>query len=185
MKDLISKSATLKELPAGDEGNLIISFGKVGEPDLYGDLFEEGAYKATRNGKVVLANWNHARGNPVGVGTIDMVGDEAVWSGNFLNTQEARDVRESLIAMGPDAQYSYSFIPVKYYENEADWTYTFEEVEVFEVSPVYKAATPSSHTIGLKSYEDWRKEAHTEPAAPVTKDNHITAYMRGLIVGGA
>ena len=160
MDELIQRTAELRELPDGDKGELVISFGKTGVPDLYGDVFEPGSYKATRDGPVFMVDWNHARSAPVGIGTIAEQPDgEVLWTGKMLETAAAADTWKAIKAMGGPTQWSYAFRAVSYYEDpENNWSYLFKEVEVYEVCPVLKAATPSSHLVGMKAYADWRAD---------------------------
>ena len=149
-------SKVVKAVVTDEENTLTVQFtGEMGKPDKDGDVFAPGAYKSSA--KVPLADFNHANSAPIGVGVLERKGKVMQWRGEILDTTAAQDAYKGIKAMGESQEYSYRFVPVKAApRRDADhpFSYQYDEVEVFEVSPVFKGASYGTHTISAKRTAD-------------------------------
>lgn len=132
--------------------------------------------------KVKLSFYGHnavtAGEAPVGKGTIRAVNGEAVLMANyFMSTTRGREAFETVKALGEDGEWSVGFRVVKASEPDDEWkakgaVRMLDEIELMEVSPVLRGASPNTATIGVKSL-DAEPETPAEPvveAEPVAED---------------
>lgn len=147
--------------------------GEMGKPDKYGDIFLPGSYKA--KAEVPMADWNHSRTRPIGVGRIEPYKKAMAWVGELTDLEALRLIRK----MGASQEWSYTFDPKKYKERQdtEHLAFEFSDVEVYEVSPVFRAASYGTHTVK----DDWRKELKGGLPIVEEDDNIDLATILGII----
>lgn len=163
--ELLMKTAEF--VKADDDRALVVRFtGKMGEPDRDGDIFHPGSYQSRDN--VPLANFNHSLSAPVGIGKLSEVDGQMCWTGKCFDTPAGHEAFAIIKEMGGSQEYSYRFHPIKYSPRKgADvpaFAMDFHEVEVYEVSPVFKAASFDTGTVLARSADDEWVKAAQEPA---------------------
>ncbi len=144
------------------DGRIVLRFAKFDVIDSDGDVTLRGAF-GTR--AVPLGSWNHGsfeKGSgalPIGVGAISEEGQFAVFRGRILlDTQAGRETHSVLRALGPLVQVSYGY---RILESEPGWldgqrVRILKKLDVFEVSPVLRAAGVSTGLVELSSLDPFQ-----------------------------
>jgi phage head maturation protease len=102
---------------------------------------------------------------PVGKGVIAVEDGKGVLRGNFfMSTTRGREAFETVKALGGDGEWSIGFRVLKDSKPDEEWKgrgaeRMIDEIELFEVSPVLRGASPNTATLAVKS-------EGTEPQAP-------------------
>ena len=143
------------------KGSFIVRFAKLDVVDLDGDVIPSGAIGET---DIAVAAWQHGWGSlPVGTARTSEEDGFAVARGQFLlDTQGGADTYEVVKAMGSSLEWSFGFRVRK-----IDWregTPYLSDIDIFEVSPVYRGAGIDTGTVDVK-------EAALDAGAAVGYDN--------------
>ena len=114
---------------------------------------------------------------PVGKGVITAENGRGVLRGNFfMSTTRGREAFETVKALGADGEWSIGFQVVKWSEPDDEWKAKgaermLDEIELFEVSPVLRGASPNTATLGVKELETPAEPvAEPEPVAEVADE---------------
>jgi phage head maturation protease len=154
------KSIQLKEVTVSEAGAVKAVFATLGVVDHDGDIILPGSIP---NGhEVRMSAYNHASWGgslPVGKGTIEEVGNELVFNGQFfMDTTHGADTYKTVKGLGQLGEWSFGFDVL-----EKDITTdpaTSKEVRrlkklsVYEVSPVLLGAGIGTRTTDIKSKGD-------------------------------
>lgn len=154
------ESKTVQVKIDGDgEGSLTAVFSTLKVIDKDMDVTNPGAFK---NGQeVILSDYNHgsiprfgsAGRPPVGKGTIKEVGDQAIFTGKyFMDTAAGVEAYKTTKAVGDLQEYSYHYEVKDSALGKQDGKDVrfLKELDVYEVSPVYRGAGEGTHTIDIK-----------------------------------
>jgi HK97 family phage prohead protease len=141
--------ATLK---ADEDGAFRAVFSTFGVVDLDGDVTSPDAF--TKGAEVWICAWGHNWGEPpVGVGVID-ADETAAWvDGRFLlETPQGEAHYRTVKAGGSIQEWSYGFQVLQSHSDTVDdvEVRVLDEIQVFEVSPVHRAAGIGTHTEAIK-----------------------------------
>ena len=140
----------------GDEGLVTARFGTSGVKDLDGDVIEAGAIgvQEVQVSQFGQASW--AGGLPVGKGVTREDGDEMLADlAFFMGTTHGRDHFETIKQLGKLGEWSFGFdikeerAPTEE-ERQVGIVRVLKKLEVFEVSPVLRAAGIDTATLGAK-----------------------------------
>lgn len=119
--------------------------------------------------RVKLSFYGHAAAfgdAPVGKGVIKAVNGKAVLQAKyFLSTTRGREAFETVKELGADGEWSVGFHVEQASDPDETWTKQgarrmLDKIDLFEVSPVLRGASPHTRTLAVKS-------ADVEPPAPV------------------
>ncbi|MEW2444684.1 hypothetical protein [Micromonospora marina] len=134
----------------------VIAVMTPGLVDHDGDAYDPGAFDGT--GQVLISQWGHSAmtaAMPVGVGSIQEVGDQAVLDGViWLGMQAGRDLYEVLRRRGADQEWSYGYRVTKSRPPDpallrAGARQVIQQLEAFEASPVWRGAGIGTHTVAV------------------------------------
>ena len=188
----MTESKTLANFELKDEGDGAFSatFASFNVVDLDGDVTLPGAFRS--GAKTVVGAFNHSsqRGDalPVGIATLRSDSRRAWAEGEFFDTPAGRTYRTTLKALGPLAEWSYSYKvddqSVEYADLRA-WPGAkriLRGVTVYEVSPVLRGAGIGTRTDYVKGAE--LVEIDDELAAFLDKarDNELGAIYRRTLL---
>jgi phage head maturation protease len=96
---------------------------------------------------------------PVGKGIITTENGKGILRGNFfMSTTRGREAFETVKALGADGEWSIGFRVLKDSQPDDEWKAKgaermIDEIELFEVSPVLRGASPNTATLGVKAAE--------------------------------
>jgi HK97 family phage prohead protease len=96
---------------------------------------------------------------PVGKGVITTEDGKGILRGNFfMSTTRGREAFETVKALGADGQWSIGFRVLKDSRPDEEWKAKgaermIDEIELFEVSPVLRGASPNTMTLAVKQME--------------------------------
>ncbi|MEU1813512.1 HK97 family phage prohead protease [Micromonospora aurantiaca (nom. illeg.)] len=134
----------------------VIAVMTPGLVDHDGDAYDPGAFGGT--GQVLISQWGHSAMTatmPVGVGSIQEVGDQAVLDGViWLGMQAGRDLYEVLRRRGVDQEWSYGYRVTKSRPPDpallrAGARQVIQQLEAYEASPVWRGAGIGTHTVAV------------------------------------
>lgn len=120
--------------------------------------------------RVKLSFYGHAAAfgdAPVGKGVIKAVNGKAVLQAKyFLSTTRGREAFETVKELGADGEWSVGFHVEQASDPDETWTKQgarrmLDKIDLFEVSPVLRGASPHTRTLAVKS-------ADAEPPADTT-----------------
>ncbi len=150
------KQITVELKGDGDEGLVTARFGTSGVRDLDGDVIEAGAIGEQ---DIQVSQFGHSSwmgGLPVGKGTTREDGDEMLADlAFFMDTTGGRDHFETIKQLGKLGQWSFGFeikeerAPTEE-ERQLGINRVLKVLEVFEVSPVLRAAGIGTGTVDAK-----------------------------------
>ncbi len=150
MSDIQHKAMELKELSSeGSLAAVISTFQK----DRDGDVMTREAF-AGSDGKTIPMVWSHNWDQPIGKGIVKVADNGAEFHGQFhLDTVAGEQAYKTVKAMGDLQQYSIGFrvIDSTREKKDGEWVRTFNDIELFEASPVLVGAAFGTRTIDLKS----------------------------------
>lgn len=160
------------EVKDSDKGIVMAEVASLDVVDHDKEVIREKAIQG--EAKVKLSFYGHnavTNGEaPVGKGTIRSVNGKAVLMANyFMSTSRGREAFETVKALGEDGEWSVGFRVVKWSEPDDEWkakgaVRMLDEIELLEVSPVLRGASPNTSTIGVKAL-DGTPEPVAEPVA--------------------
>ncbi len=134
-----------------DTGAFRAVFATLDVVDHDGDITVKGAFPEGQ--EVIVEPWNHDYQLPVGKATIHE-DDERAWvDGTFLlNTSGGRDHYETVKALGPLTEWSYTFriIDGTSEERNGERVRVLRKLDVAGVSPVTRGAGLGTGTIAIK-----------------------------------
>lgn len=143
------------------EGTISAAFAVFNMRDSDGDVTLPSFFT---NGQKIPLVWSHDWSQPIGVGTIDVQQDKAVFNGElFLDTIDGREAYTKIKRMGDIQQYSFGYLVTDFDRGDFQGQPTrfLKAGETFEVSPVLVGANRATHTIAIKGHGlDF--EQHTE-----------------------
>lgn len=143
------------EIKSEAEGTVTAVFATLGVKDSDGDVTVDGAFED--GAEVVISSYGHKSWDgklPVGKGTIQVVGSEAVLNGRFfLDTEAGKDTFTVVKELGPLGQWSYGYDALKYSfgDHNGERVRFLEELKVWETSPVLVGAGVNTRTLAAKS----------------------------------
>ena len=132
------------EIKSEAEGTVTAVFATLGVKDSDGDVTVDGAFED--GAEVIISSYGHKSWDgklPVGKGTIQVVGNEAVLNGRFfLDTEAGKDTFTVVKELGPLGQWSYGYDALKYSfgDHDGERVRFLEEMKVWETSPVLVGA---------------------------------------------
>ncbi|MFJ6952029.1 hypothetical protein [Micromonospora aurantiaca (nom. illeg.)] len=149
-----------------------------GVVDSHGDAYDPGAF--VDSGTAVISQWSHSSvysggAIPVGVGSVQEVGDLAVFDGViFLGMSAGRDTFEWLRQRGTEQEWSYGLDVLKSRapnpaELRAGARQVLQRLAVPEVSPVWRGAGVATQTLRVEG---------PPPAAPAAGGDGLDAATR-------
>ena len=139
---------------------LSIVIARLDTMDLDGDIFKKYVWK---DSGILMSPWGHdMKSPPAAIGPLKKRSDNSIsFTPDFIPGNG--DATERALRKAWDiVEFSYAFYPTKDYEvvenEEAPWGYSFifEEVQIFEASPVHKGASIDTG-IGKDVEPTWRK----------------------------
>ena len=142
------------DLKLDEAGSITFAFAQLNVVDKDGDVTWPGAFPAK---DVPMSAYGHTSWDgalPVGKGSISEQGAWAVFTGQFfIETVAGRETHATLKALGPLAEYSYSYDPLTfdYVERDGRTVRNLRGLDVYEVSPVLIGAGIGTHTLAIKS----------------------------------
>lgn len=148
------KAFTPHDLKLSETGEIELAFAQLNVIDHDGDVTLPGAFPAK---DVPMSAYGHTSWDgtlPVGKGTISESGEWAVFKGQFfMDTTGGRETHATIKGLGPLAEYSYGYRPVKFSfgQRENQQVRFLELLDVSEVSPVLMGAGIGTHTRAIKS----------------------------------
>lgn len=162
LKELDIKGFGPFEVKDADKGEVTAVVATLGVVDRDGDVILPGAIPA--NSKVKLSGYGHdvvlQNAPPVGVGTINEVGDKAIFSGRFfLATERGREAFATVKELGQDGEWSFGFPKqVKTGELTDAWKSQgakriIKALLPVEASPVFIGAGRGTGTLNIKAAE--------------------------------
>lgn len=160
-----------------EEGTVIARFATMGVKDLDGDVTESGAFGKQRVKVSAYGHTSWGGALPVGVGTIDEKGDEAIATLSFfMDTDHGRNHYRTVKGLGDLGEWSYGYDVLEEAapdEEQADAgvARVLKKLAVHEVSPVLRGAGKGTATLAVKCDACEAKSGEAdEPAAeePVT-----------------
>jgi hypothetical protein len=144
------------ELKGEGKGVFECVFAKTGVIDRDEDWTEPGAFGEQ---EVVIEGWNHDMTIPAGKGRIYERGDEVVCDGQFFTkTSAGRDHYETVKAMGPLAQWSYTFAIKDAGPGRDGAIRTLKALDVHGVAPVTRGAGIDTRTVAIKAVDAFTPE---------------------------
>jgi hypothetical protein len=152
------------QVKVDDEGSVKAVFATLKVVDKDKDFTESGAFK--KGQAVIMSDFNHGAiprfgfpgRPPVGKGTIEEVGDDAIFSGKFfLDTVAGLDAYRTTKAVGDLQEWSYHYEVLQAEQGMKDGkpVRLLKSLDVFEVSPVYRGAGEGTRTVSLKYADDF------------------------------
>lgn len=147
------------------EGRVTAVFATLNVVDAHGDVTRPGAFS---NEDVRISAYGHESWYgqlPVGRGSIEEVGDEAIFEGQFfLNTTAGRDTFEVVKQMKELQEWSYGFDIVEASHGQEDGrpVQYLDRLKVHEVSPVLLGAGVNTRTLAVKSQAGLKFAEHIE-----------------------
>lgn len=157
-----SKAFARVEIKDAALGQVEAVFATLDVVDRDNDVTVKGAFKD--GAPVSISAFGHKSWEgalPVGKGTIQERGNEAVFTGQFfLNTTHGKDHFETIKALseagGPGVEWSYGFDVKDSAPGEVDGKSVriLKSMDVHEVSPVMLGAGVNTRTTGVKSFND-------------------------------
>lgn len=172
------------EIKDAEQGTVEAVFSTLDVVDSDGDVTKAGAFEdgaAVRISAYGHASWGGAL--PVGRGTIKVVKDEAILSGQFfMDTTHGLDTFRTVKGLGELQEWSYGFDVTK--ESFGDFNGQqvrfLEGLKTYEVSPVLLGAGLNTRTIASKSASQIAKEAMTAlEAGRMDPDVAVAAVVKG------
>ena len=171
------------------EGRVVAVVSKMGVVDRDGDVVMPGAI--VDGTKVKLSAYDHdviTEGQmPVGVGTINIQGDEAVLSAQyFMNTTRGRDAFEAVKAMGPDCEWSIGYLKkVREAPMTAEWRSKgarrlIAGMDLMESSPVFLGANQYTQTLATKQADGDPGDENAPMCEEDIDDPTHTAAVKGI-----
>lgn len=145
-----------------DKGTFSAIFATLNVKDKDGDITLPGAFK--KDQEVIISAYNHSsiRGftpgtAPVGRGSIEEKGENAILSGRFnLAIQAGRDAYEGIKFMGQLQEYSYGYEinegGSELGTKDGEQVRYLKDLYVYEASPVYRGAGEGTRTLEVKGY---------------------------------
>lgn len=173
------KSLARLEVKDETKGEVEAVFATLDVVDKDGDITRKGAFE--NGAEVVISAYNHKSWEgalPVGLGTIQEVGDKVVMKGQFfLNTSGGRDTFEVVKALGGKGEWSYGFNVDDSASTEIEGKSVRElrKMTVHEVSPVMRGAGVGTMTTYAKSLRDEVAEAVDAANAAVESAERVVA----------
>jgi hypothetical protein len=144
----------------GRKGSVSALIATFGVKDLDGDVAYASAF--TNGAEVILSSWNHSSmpvggSLPVGKGQLRVTSSELIMDGRlWLQNRSGRETYEVLKELGEAQQWSYGYAV----ESQRPGTLNgesvniLERVNVWEASPVGKAAGIGTRTLDIKEREE-------------------------------
>lgn len=184
-----SKSLTGIEIKDETKGEVEAVFATLNVKDKDGDVTLPGAFQ--NGAEAIISAYNHKTWEgalPVGKGTIQEVGDQAVFKGQFfMDTQLGRDTFAVVKHLGNRQEWSYGF-KVEDSENgefEGKSARLLKKMHVFEVSPVMRGAGVNTHTMYAKAdtsaagrrREAANGEAEADGSYPINSAHDVRAAV--------
>ena len=168
------KTLTGKLLKAPeDDGAFEAVFATLNVKDHDGDVIPDGAIGQQR---AFLAAWQHTHSkNPTGGGDIFERDGKAIMRGDFIDSEDAQEVRK-LMQKFPDLfEFSFGFFvsDVKFIQG----TPHLLGLDVYEVSPVYRGAGIDTQLLSVKS-ADATPEQYQSLKGPLTELLELTKARR-------
>jgi hypothetical protein len=150
------KSVTNVTVKDAEQGLVEAVFSTFDVIDKDGDVTRKGAF--TNGARVVMSAYGHKSWDgelPIGVGTIEEVGNTAVFKGRFfLDTQHGLDAFRTVKALSEHdlQEWSYSLHDVETERGTVDGKAVriLKKITVKEVSPVLIGAGVNTRTVGVK-----------------------------------
>ena len=171
----VNHSVNIKDIKQDDGGAMGVKavFATTGVVDKHGDVIEAGAIGEQ---DVIMSAYGHnSWGNmfggvaeaPIGKGRTYEDGNEAIFEGEFFDTQAAKEMYAILKALGSNQEWSFSLHNVEYniiedYEGTGDTVYSLKSIDVHEVSPVLMGAGVNTRTLEVKSLHELRSMNNEE-----------------------
>ena len=190
MAEVKSFSAEVKV--DGESGTVKAVFSTFDVIDLDGDVTVKGAFQ--HGAPVRISAFNHASrlggALPVGKGTIEVSGDEAILNGKFfMGIPSAVETFETVKAMEDLQEWSYSFDILQSDRGQKDGQQVrfLQSMKVHEVSPVLLGAGINTRTLAVKSFADMTDDEVIEEARLAIKaledrglevPNEITQFVK-------
>lgn len=178
-----SKQLARVEIKDAAKGEVEAVFATIGVIDKDNDVTNKGAFTdgaAVRISAFGHKSWEGAL--PVGSGTIQEVGNEAVFKGRFfMNTAAGRDTFEVCKEMsqdgGPGMEWSYGFKVDDSEQGTHDGKSVrfLKQMTVHEVSPVMIGAGVNTRTVGTKSLNEELAETVVAVKAAVESAKRVVA----------
>ena len=134
----------------------VLAFNNI---DSYGDVILPGAcdaFLAGENAKRMRLCYQHKMDEVIGVIRDKGVDEKGMWiEADVLDTPTGKDVQK-LLKAGAIDEFSIGYIPVKFSYGERDEKEVrfLEEINIWEASPVTRAANPRAVLIDAKSEID-------------------------------
>jgi hypothetical protein len=174
MSDLEMKSFGPFEIKSADRGEVEAVVASLDTVDHDREVILSSAIKGDAKVKISFYGHGSIFGEaPVGKGTIRAEGSKAILRANFfMSTTRGREAFETVKALGTDGEWSVGFQSKKAVDANEEWkalgaTKVFEDIDLFEVSPVIRGASPNTATIGVKELEP------VEPVAQADGDSAV------------
>jgi hypothetical protein len=169
--EMQTKSLGAFEIKDEAEGLVEAIVATLNVVDHDGDVILPGAIQ---NGSTVkLSSYAHdvvtAGAAPVGLATVDVVGNQAILKGRFfMNTQRGREAFETVKALGAEGEWSIGFRPTKTAPVTKAWrergaSRLLASIALVETSPVFVGASPNTGTLGVKSAQADGDDTEGEP----------------------
>ncbi len=173
MSDLEMKSFGPFEIKDAVKGEVEAVVSSLDTVDHDREVVRASAIKSGSKVKMSFYGHNAVFGEaPVGKGTITAENGKGILRGNFfMSTTRGKEAFETVKALGADGEWSIGFHVVKWSQPDDEWKAKgaermLDEIELFEVSPVLRGASPNTATIGVKELE----APAPEPVADATGD---------------
>ena len=175
MSDLEMKSFGPFEIKDESRGEVVAVVSSLDTVDHDREVVRASAIKGG-SAKVKISFYGHdaAFGEaPVGKGVITAEGGKGILRGNFfMSTQRGREAFETVKALGADGEWSIGFRVLKDSQPDDTWKAQgakrmIDEIELFEVSPVLRGASPNTGTLAIKAADDVTVAADAEAVVEV------------------
>jgi hypothetical protein len=143
------------ELKGDSHGRVRAIVAHLNRVDLTGDVVLPGATPAA---DVVMTPYDHSAGLgnlPPGKGRISEQREHLVFDAEFFDTESGREHRKTLLGLGPLAEWSVEYKPIKVAPMTNEWRAQgarrlIERWTVFAVAPVLVGAMQDTETLEIK-----------------------------------